>query len=99
LESIMANSRYSADSAPLPPLSLRPGLPGSSKEESVKTACFRALPVDDALPMPANYVLADAASVYVGESADGARRLPDLGTISAEPGLSDSSPTTTTSND
>ena len=95
----MAKSHYSADSAPLPPLSLRPGLPGSSKEESVKTACFRALPVDDALPMPANYVLADAASVYVGESADGARRLPDLGTISAEPGLSDSSPTTTTSND
>ena len=94
----MANSRYSADSAPLPPLSLRPGLPGSCKEGAVKTARFLALPVDDALPMPANYVLADATSVYVGESADGARRLPDLGTISAEPGLSDSSPTTT-SND
>ena len=95
----MANSRYSADSAPLPPLSLRPGMPGSGKVVPVEIGRFPALPVDNASPMPAAYVLADAASVYVGESADGARRLPDLGTISAEPGLSDCSPTTTTAID
>jgi hypothetical protein len=97
-KSIMANSHYSADSAPLPPLSLRPGLPGSRKEYPVKIARFPALPVDDALPRPAPYVLTCDASIYVGESVHLGRRLP-AHAISAEPRLSGPSPTTTTSID
>ena len=89
----MAKSHYSADSASLPPLSLRPGLPGSRNEDPAKTVDFPALSLDDATPLPANYLLADAANVCVGASAHGAR-LPNR-TIGAEPGLSGPSPTTT----
>ena len=93
----MADSHYSADSAHLPPLSLRPGQSGSRKEHPAKTVDF-PLSLDDATPLPANYLLAGGASVCVGVNAHGARRLPKR-TIGADPGLSGPSPIATSSID
>ena len=84
----MAKRQYNADSASLPPLSLRPGMPGSRMEDPVKLVSFPALPANDALPVPATYVLAGGANMYVGESAHLGRRLPDHGAADAEPGPS-----------
>jgi hypothetical protein len=90
----MANSQYNADSASLPPPSLRPGMPGSRKEDPVNIRSFPASPVNDALPMPATCVLAGGAHMYVGESAHPGRRLPAHGALDARPGLSGPSATT-----
>lgn len=40
----MAKQHYSADSAPLPPLSLRPGVSGSRKNAPAEIVRFPALP-------------------------------------------------------
>ena len=90
----MAKRQYNADSASPPPLSLRPGLPGSRIEDPVKLVSFPASPVNDALPVPATYVLASGAHMYVGESAHPGRRLPAHGARGAKPGLSGPSATT-----
>jgi hypothetical protein len=91
----MAKSQYNADSASPPPLSLRPGLPGSRIEDPVKLVSFPASPVNDALPVPATYVLAGGANMYVGESAHPGCRLPAHGALDAKPSPSGAFPTST----
>jgi hypothetical protein len=90
----MAKSQYNADSAPLPPLSLRSGMPGSRQTDAVEIVSFPALPANDALPMPAAYILAGGASSYVGESAHLGRRLPAHGAFEAQADLSGAFPPT-----
>jgi hypothetical protein len=90
----MAKSQYNADSASLPPLPLRPGMPGSRQTDAVEIVSFPALPANDALPMPATYILVGGAKSYVGESAHLERRLPARGAFEAQPNLSGAFPTT-----
>jgi hypothetical protein len=93
----MAKRQYSADSASLPPLSLRPCMPGSRKEDPVKFVSFPASPANDLLPVA--YVLAGGATMYVGASAHPRCPPPAHGALDAKPGLSGPSRTTTSSID
>jgi hypothetical protein len=91
----MAKHDYIADSAPLPPLPLHPGVPGNHKEDPVKPVSFPALPVNDTFRVPAAYVLAGGWRAYVGKTADCGRRLQDHDAPDPKPSLSGLSPTTT----
>lgn len=95
----MAKRQYNADSASPPPLSLRPGMPGSRKEDPVKFVSFPASPATDLLPVPVAYVPAGGATMYVGASAHPGCPPPAHGALDAKPGLSGPSRTTTSSID
>jgi hypothetical protein len=89
----MANSQYSADSAPLPPLSLHSGMPGI-KEHPCKRIPFPAPPVTMASSFYEAYVLACSTRAYIGKSSDCWRRLRDFDELGPKPSPSGHFPTT-----
>jgi hypothetical protein len=91
----MANCHYNADSAFPPPLSLRPGMPGSRKEDPAQSVHLPASAANGPLPLPATYALAGGANVHVGKSGHPGCRVPEHGAPDATPGMS--GPSTITS--
>jgi hypothetical protein len=88
----MAESHYSADSAPLPRCSLTSGMPDDGNENPSKVASFPSSLTAVTASLPTPYLL--HARILVGMAADSGRRLTDCGTVSG-PALNSTFPTTT----